>query len=607
MQGAWKRVQPPREPPPVVATATKPAPGDPEAFGAAAPKGTQRPQERQFRSAASRSDEEDSSHCEPYVSKGCYGGNVHWFDACGHVLDMDADCGAGFCRNGQCVASDWTSNCAEPPHGRCEGDEVVYCDAGETAVIDCAASGRVCRMGGEGASCVVLPPEGACSFETPRCNGDVLEFCAAGVTQQLHCNDQGGACMELADRGAWCTRPMRPVPRDEAAACGPCGCPPQSEADEPEVCNGEDDDGNGYIDDGVDCGLVVIDAWVGSGEHRERLIDEGGLRAEIEAVNQTFARSGSAIRFALGAVQDLELPGSSSLAFDQLSALLDELETSSTFQTLEDPARLGEAPYSVRLVFAGELLDGQVPKLGVAYPFITRGCGEILREGGPRFERALIAVADRRSQTTLAHELGHLFGLCHTHDGDPAAAIPVSRADSEEVCGEWCTYEGDAICDTPPDHQECGYDSRSCVATCPGPEQPDTRNIMSYYHACRSHFSPQQVSLMEHTLALRRAWRKCRGGACICEPAERSCPLGMSCRPTGGSGKPVFACGMDGPQLPGGRCDSNAHCSAHSLCVATQSGGRCARTCARSSDGCTCVATGTSSVSVCREDSLVEP
>ncbi len=590
-----------------VPTATKPAPRDRQASGAATSRRTPFPPSARLGPEANPPPGEDSSHCEPYVAKGCYGGNVHWFDACDHVLDLDADCGAGFCRNGKCVAADWTDHCAEPPAGRCDGDRVVYCDSGETAVIDCAASGRACRMGGAGAACVQLPPEGACSFEAPRCNGDVLEFCAAGVTQQLHCSDQGGFCVELADRGAWCTRPPRPVPQDEAAACGPCGCPPQSDGDEPEVCNGEDDDGNGYVDDGVDCGLVTIDVWLGLGEHREQLIDEDGLRAEVELVNGIFARSGSRIQFALGVVQDLDLGGAHALTFDQLAPLLDELSTPVAYRTLEDPARLGEAPYSVRLVFAGELLEGQVPKLGVAYPFVTRGCGEILHEGGPRFDRALIAVSQRRSRTTLAHELGHLFGLCHTHDGDPGAAIPVSPVEPEEVCGEWCTYEGDAICDTPPDHQECGYDSRSCVASCPGPEQPDTRNIMSYYHACRSHFSPQQVSVMEHTLALRRAWRQCQGGACVCEPNERNCPLGMSCRPSEGSQKPAFACGMDGPQLPGGRCDSNAQCSAHSLCVATPRGGRCARTCAQSSEGCTCVATGTSSVSVCREDSFVEP
>lgn len=566
---------------------------------------TARPSRARRTSAPGPGAPDEASHCEPYVARDCYGGNVHWFDACGHVLDMDADCGDGFCRRGACVAADWEQRCVEPPHGRCDGDRVVYCDAGETAFIDCAAKGRVCRDGAEGAACVTLPPEGACSFDAPRCDGDILEFCAAGKIQQLHCNDLGGACVEI-DGQARCTRPPPPVPAEQAAACGPCGCPSEAEG-EPEVCNGKDDDGNGYIDDGVDCGLVTIDVWVGTGEHRERLIDEAGLRFEIDAVNHVFERSGSAIRFTLGSIQDLDVAGSAALTFDQLAPLLDQLEPPTVSRSVEDPEQFGEAPYSARLVFVGELLEGEVPKLGVAYPFVTRGCGAIRHEGGPRYKRSLIAISERRSRTTLAHELGHLLGLCHTHDGEPKTSVVAPHADPEQLCGDWCSYEGDAICDTPPDHRECDYDSRACIAICPGGEQPDTRNIMSYYHACRTRFSPQQVLLMEHTLALRRAWRQCRDGACPCEPAERDCPSGMSCRPGGAGAASGFACGMDGPQLPGGRCDSNAQCSAHSLCVAAEHGGRCARTCGRTSEGCICVATDTSTVSVCREDLLVAP
>lgn len=527
-----------------------------------------------------------SSECEPYVNKDCYAGNVHWFDGCGNVLDLDTDCGDGFCRSGSCVDRDWTELCVEPPEGRCDGDRVVYCDSGKTAVVDCAAKNQECRVGAEGAICVAIDPELGCEGEPARCDEELLVQCIAGSLQQTDCSLLGGSCVEVSGRASC----VQPVPQSATERdCGACGCPPEPQ-NVAELCNGEDDDENGFIDDGIACGPVVVDALVGPGEHGERLLATPQLEAELEFTNQLFEASGSQIRFVLGTVEDLALPEPESPSFEQLLPLLDSPES---------PGESGT--FRVRLVIAQRLLEGEVPKLGVAFPFVTHGCGQILKPGGQRFDRSLIAVAEDRVRTTLAHELGHLLGLCHTHDQDHPITVPVAQEAEAEPCGEPCSYGGDAICDTPPDHEECSYEPHSCEARCPGGERPDTRNLMSYYHACRSVFSSDQVQLMEHTLALRRAWFQCRNNSCGCHPLEAPCPTGMSCRPLQGMPQ-RFVCGMDGPSVPGGPCQASQDCSAHSLCLAAGTRSRCVRPCVDSALGCTCIPVGTGELSVCRED-----
>src|SRR5690606_36248051 len=82
------------------------------------------------RTATSTAQPTTSSECPPYVGKGCYAGDVHWLDGCDNVQDLDQDCGEGFCHDGQCIARDWSASCTEPVQGRCDGDQVVYCDLG---------------------------------------------------------------------------------------------------------------------------------------------------------------------------------------------------------------------------------------------------------------------------------------------------------------------------------------------------------------------------------------------------------------------------------------------------------------------------------------------
>ncbi|WP_136480629.1 zinc-dependent metalloprotease [Cognatitamlana onchidii] len=100
--------------------------------------------------------------------------------------------------------------------------------------------------------------------------------------------------------------------------------------------------------------------------------------------------------------------------------------------------------------------------------------------------------------SSLAHEMGHVFSLLHTHGPSN------SNTSSELVNGSNCDTEGDGICDTPADpclssNNVDNFCSYTGAEKDPNGDSyyPDTENIMSYSRkGCRNQFTPQQLARM---------------------------------------------------------------------------------------------------------------
>lgn len=96
--------------------------------------------------------------------------------------------------------------------------------------------------------------------------------------------------------------------------------------------------------------------------------------------------------------------------------------------------------------------------------------------------------------STLAHEIGHFFGLLHTHE----TARGVELVDRSN-----CDAAGDLICDTPADPNLAATGLTGCTYTAAFTDPrgdrylPDPSNIMSYAPAsCRRKFSNDQNLMM---------------------------------------------------------------------------------------------------------------
>jgi hypothetical protein len=109
--------------------------------------------------------------------------------------------------------------------------------------------------------------------------------------------------------------------------------------------------------------------------------------------------------------------------------------------------------------------------------------------------------------TTLAHELGHFFGLPHTFLGWEGGGTP-SPSDIERLDGSNCRTAGDGFCDTKADYVSQRW-------ACPLPYtltdpigqifKPDSSLYMNYASDnCHSRFSTEQILSMQNDLQSRR-------------------------------------------------------------------------------------------------------
>lgn len=139
--------------------------------------------------------------------------------------------------------------------------------------------------------------------------------------------------------------------------------------------------------------------------------------------------------------------------------------------------------------------------------------------------RLYISKLYASAESTLGHELGHNFGLNHTHyvgtelngeekingEADNCAQEPVSRTMLKgTACGNFnnskkCEVNADGFCDTPGDPvlSDATFSRCSVTGIPPFPTdnwgvawQPDGTNLMSYFpnRACRDKFSYSQTA-----------------------------------------------------------------------------------------------------------------
>jgi hypothetical protein len=138
--------------------------------------------------------------------------------------------------------------------------------------------------------------------------------------------------------------------------------------------------------------------------------------------------------------------------------------------------------------------------------------------------------------TTLTHEMGHFFGLLHTHGSDNCSSA--ATATNELVNGSNCATAGDFVCDTPADpgllgagclqsqvSEACAYVGVARDAQ-NQPFVPDTRNIMSYSRTtCRTRLSAGQYARIFSTYKQFRTYLKCSPTSAVTRRLSLSAPL----------------------------------------------------------------------------------
>ncbi|MEY4577663.1 MAG: hypothetical protein RL701_2366, partial [Pseudomonadota bacterium] len=370
-----------------------------------------------------------------------------------------------------------------------------------------------------------------------------------------------------------------------------------------ELCDGKDNDGDAVVDEGAACDEVPLVAFIPQGAQLANL--DVRMARELAIMNQIF----SPTHFRWANTQDAPSdyrsfdPKDLETAANQLGQRLGRTYIAKHPALVtaagDNPAGLD---FYVPVLFA-EKLELVPPKSGISTLPNAR-CGGVRVSDLPSPVSGLIVLTEARAPETLAHEMGHYLGLCHTHEQLDRYAVQSTTAVASFASSPACESSGDGICDTPvdPGLENC-FRADLCQLQCHAGEHPDASNVMSYYLGCRRALSPDQLTEAARNLQLRRAWFRCQDAHdCPCEPSLRNgCPPEMSCHPSGPADAP-FLCELDGNSVPGAPCRSAGNCSARAFCIAggREGGGRCVRPC-ENEPGCTCLDVGLR-VRVCAED-----
>ena len=135
----------------------------------------------------------------------------------------------------------------------------------------------------------------------------------------------------------------------------------------------------------------------------------------------------------------------------------------------------------------------------------TNVCGYAYYPGG--LEVSFLAASCFNNGSTLPHEMGHFFGLIHTHGPSNSFNSTEERADGSN--GE---TTGDLILDTPSDPNLSGQVNSSCeyigdyTDSVGVSHNPDPTNTMSYsLKQCRTYLSPGQLAKINYVLQTSRS------------------------------------------------------------------------------------------------------
>jgi hypothetical protein len=138
-------------------------------------------------------------------------------------------------------------------------------------------------------------------------------------------------------------------------------------------------------------------------------------------------------------------------------------------------------------------------------------CGYAFYPGGP--EVIFLAANCFNNGSTLSHEMGHFFGLIHTH-----GQTNTPNGTNELADGSNGDSAGDYVQDTPSDPKLSGQVTNGCIYTGDDTDSmgnlhvPDPSNTMSYsLKHCRTYLSPDQLIKIDYVLGTSRSNLVCTG------------------------------------------------------------------------------------------------
>lgn len=526
--------------------------------------------------------------CASHASLACYDDDVWWFDGCGDLQVLADSCGGRGCNAGRCEAALPNDDaCAGlDEYGRCEGDVAKACLAGRVMSFDCRAKHARCVMTSEGAQCLARDDKHACAPEAPAtCHDNHLRLCVDGRFTELDCSARKAVC-SVGQDGARCVA-LSATPRPELRV---------------EVCDGHDNNLDGRVDEGGVCDVAPLVAFVPAGAALDDL--DARMQNELAILNRVL----DPLRFRWGKIVEVD---ASYRRFDPkdleaMAAVLSQAQSNATLArtAVADQHTPAIAPagfdFYIPVLFTERLLMDP-PKSGISTLPNAR-CGRARLSDQPSPAGGVIVLTELRRPETLAHEMGHYLGLCHTHE-------QVERFAVRDANMPACARSGDGICDTPldPGASLCPR-VEPCEPVCTSvAARPDASNVMSYYMGCRRAMTAEQSAETQRNMSLRRGWFPCLDPrACPCQPAgDAVCPAEMSCHPGDHQGAP-WSCELDGAGWPGASCRDSSQCSQGAFCLwqgaAPAAAASCTRPC-RPGDACTCIDVGLP-FRVCSEDLL---